>query len=141
MSNDKIFALINFINSLSFSEFEMETDDIKIRIKRDGQSADSQIAAAGEELISDVSVKEIEDNCHKINAPIAGIFYKAPAPEAPPFVEAGDAVKKGDTLCIIEAMKMLNEIKSDKNGIIKEIIPKDGEPINETDTIFVFQGD
>ena len=75
-----------------------------------------------------------------IRAPISGVFYQAPAPGEEPFVSVGDSVKKGDTLCILEAMKMMNEVKSDRNGIIKEVLVKDGDSVNESEVLFVFQG-
>ena len=141
MSNDEIFAIINFINSLSFSEFELETDELKIRMKRDSESAGPSI------ISNQVIVPENElppdpvANLPKISAPITGVFYGSPTPESQPFVVPGDVVQKGDTLCILEAMKMMNEVKSDRSGVIKEIIPQDGEPVNETETLFIFQGE
>lgn len=139
MSNDEIFAIINYINSLSFSEFEIETDELKIRIKRDGTGAGPTVTtqqATIEEIAIDPTI-----NLPKIAAPITGVFYGSPTPESAPYVAVGDMVKIGDTLCILEAMKMMNEVKSDRSGIIKDIIPQDGEPVNETETLFVFQGE
>src|SRR5699024_9432377 len=66
---------------------------------------------------------------HLVKAPMVGTFYRAPNPGASPFVEVGQAVKEGDPLCIIEAMKLLNEIEADKSGVIQEILIENGEPV------------
>ncbi|ADU91353.1 acetyl-CoA carboxylase biotin carboxyl carrier protein [Taylorella equigenitalis] len=74
---------------------------------------------------------------HVVKAPMVGTFYRAPNPSAPPFVEVGMSVKEGDTLCIIEAMKLLNEIEADKSGVIKEILVQNAEPIEYGQPLFV----
>lgn len=137
MSNDEIFGIINFINSLSFSEFELDTGEIKIRIQRETANnqtkSKSSIGAPAAGSARQVSGPSLA-------APISGVFYQAPAPGEKPFVSVGDSVKKGDTLCILEAMKMMNEVKSDRDGIIKEILVSDGDPVEEKDVLFVFRG-
>ncbi len=138
MSNDEIFGIINYINSLTFSEFEMETGDIKIRIQRHGAPG-TKVTADSFSAETNVR-KPMRAAGPSIRAPISGVFYQAPAPGEEPFVSVGDSVKKGDTLCILEAMKMMNEVKSDRNGIIKEVLVKDGDSVNESDVLFVFQG-
>jgi len=74
---------------------------------------------------------------HVITAPMVGTFYRAPNPGASPFVEVGQSVKEGDALCIIEAMKLLNEIEADKAGVIKEILVENGEPVEYGQPLFV----
>jgi len=135
MSNDEIFGIINYINSLTFSEFEMETGEIKIRIKRGSVSEFSRSNDSG---FSGKQLKTKEHQLSGIKAPLSGVFYQAPAPGEKSFVSVGDTVKKGDTLCIIEAMKMMNEVKSDRDGVIKEIVVSDGDSVNESDVLFVF---
>ena len=66
---------------------------------------------------------------HIIKSPMVGTFYRAPSPDSPPFVEVGQRVKRGDTICIIEAMKMMNQIEADKAGIVEKILTEDGEPV------------
>jgi len=74
---------------------------------------------------------------HVVKAPMVGTFYRAPNPGASPFVEVGQSVKEGDPLCIIEAMKLLNEIEADKAGVIKEILVENGEPVEYGQPLFV----
>ena len=70
-----------------------------------------------------------EPHGHLVKSPMVGTFYRASAPDAKPFVELGDTVKAGDTICIIEAMKLLNEIEADKDGVVKEILVENGQPV------------
>ncbi|MGB8712086.1 MAG: acetyl-CoA carboxylase biotin carboxyl carrier protein, partial [Onishia taeanensis] len=70
-----------------------------------------------------------EPTGHTVNSPMVGTFYRAPAPGAKAFVEVGQSVKKGETICIVEAMKMMNQIEADKDGVIEAILAEDGEPV------------
>ena len=76
---------------------------------------------------------------HEIKSPMVGTFYEAPSPEAKPFVSVGDSVKAGDTLCIIEAMKMLNQIESEKSGIVKAILVENAQPVEFNQVIFIVE--
>ncbi len=138
MSNDEIFGIINFINSLSFSEFELDTGEIKIRIQR--ETTNEQTGKKMKPLAGISSSGSRHASGSVLTAPISGVFYQAPAPGEKPFVSVGDSVKKGDTLCILEAMKMMNEVKSDRDGVIKEILAVDGNSVDEKDVLFVFRG-
>lgn len=82
--------------------------------------------------------QQLEDVVY-IKAPLVGTFYRAPSPESPPFVEVGTQVKKGDTLCIVEAMKVMNEIKSDYDGTVKEILVENAKPVEYGQVLFVLQ--
>jgi len=77
--------------------------------------------------------------CVEVRAPIVGTFYRAPAPDAPPYVKEGDRVEKGQVLCIIEAMKLMNEIESEVSGIVKKILVKNGEPVEYGQPLFLIQ--
>jgi acetyl-CoA carboxylase biotin carboxyl carrier protein len=79
------------------------------------------------------------ENVVYIKAPLVGVFYKAPSPESDPFVEVGASVKKGDILCIVEAMKVMNEIKSDYSGTVSEILVENGKPVEYGQVLFVIQ--
>lgn len=79
------------------------------------------------------------ENIVYIKAPLVGTFYRAPSPESPPFVEVGTEVKKGDTLCIVEAMKVMNEIKAEYDGTVKEILVENGKPVEYGQVMFVLQ--
>jgi acetyl-CoA carboxylase biotin carboxyl carrier protein len=78
---------------------------------------------------------------HILNSPIVGTFYRSPSPDAPPFVEVGDRVKKGQVLCIIEAMKLMNEIESDVDGVVLEIYPKNAQPVEYGEPLFAIRTD
>ncbi len=82
-----------------------------------------------------------QEDLHEIKSPIVGTFYRAPAPGEAPFVEVGDHVNPGDVLCIVEAMKVMNQIKSDVAGTIVEILPKNGEPVEYGQVLFRIRPD
>ena len=82
--------------------------------------------------------QQLEDVVY-IKAPLVGTFYRAPSPESAPFVEIESEVKKGDTLCIVEAMKVMNEIKSDYNGTVKEILIENATPTEYGQVLFILQ--
>ncbi|MEJ2677976.1 MAG: acetyl-CoA carboxylase biotin carboxyl carrier protein [Gemmatimonadota bacterium] len=73
----------------------------------------------------------------EVTSPMVGTFYRAPAPEAPPYVEVGSRVSKGQTLCILEAMKLMNELESDFDGLVREILVENGEPVEYGQTLFL----
>ncbi len=83
------------------------------------------------------AAREAEDEGHVVTSPMVGTFYAAPAPGASPFVQIGDRVKAGDTLCIVEAMKMMNPIEADVDGVIKSIRVQNGEPVEYGQVLFV----
>jgi acetyl-CoA carboxylase biotin carboxyl carrier protein len=78
-----------------------------------------------------------EPEGHLVKSPMVGTFYRASAPDAKPFVDVGDTVKAGDTVCIIEAMKLLNEIESDADGVVKQILVENGQPVEYGQPLFV----
>lgn len=111
-----------------------------------GVSAPADLAPAagapGLEAQEAKGAKEAKDECAgcvEVRAPIVGTFYRAPAPDAPPYVEEGDRVEKGQVLCIIEAMKLMNEIESEVSGIVKKILVKNGEPVEYGQPLFLIQ--
>ena len=81
------------------------------------------------------NVDEPEENLSQIKSPMVGTFYRSPAPGKPPFVEIGQKVKKGDTVCIIEAMKMMNQVKSEFDGKIVDIKVEDGQPVEFNESL------
>jgi acetyl-CoA carboxylase biotin carboxyl carrier protein len=83
--------------------------------------------------------QESEDSWHIVTSPIVGTFYRAPNPETPPFVESGDRVSKGKVLCIIEAMKLMNEIESDGDGVVVRIFPQNGQPVEYGEKLFALK--
>lgn len=92
-----------------------------------------------ENLSNDNNSKESLIDKHVLKSPMVGTFYRAPSPESEPFTEKGKAVKEGDILCIIEAMKMLNQIEADKSGTIKDILVENNEPVEFDQPLFVIE--
>jgi len=85
--------------------------------------------------------KEDMEVGHKIKSPIVGTFYRAPSPDSPPFVEIGSHINKGETLCIVEAMKLMNEIESDISGVVQKITIENAEPVEYGQTLFIIKPD
>lgn len=104
-------------------------------------SNNASTSAAAETATENTSTDEtaIGADEHVVKAELVGTFYRAPAPDADPFVEVGDTVSKGDVLCIIEAMKIMNEIESDASGVVKKILVEDAEPVEFDQPLFVIE--
>jgi acetyl-CoA carboxylase biotin carboxyl carrier protein len=146
---NEINKVIKLMEEKNLSHFEVEGEGIKIKIGRNISPPDTaplspeQAAPPPEAEKSpeplEAPQKKKEDNLHYISSPMIGTFYRAPDPSAPPFVEVGDEVKKNQILCIIEAMKLMNEIESDTDGILKEIFVKNGNPIEYGQKLFSIQ--
>lgn len=135
-----IQELIKTLDHSGFSELNLETDGIKLNIKRNGS-----VTAAPEEFSQKEKeqpvVEKQENNLsskqHILKAPMVGTFYRAPAPDAEPFVEVGSMVTKGQTVCIIEAMKLMNEIEAEVSGRVVAIKVENGEPVEYGQELFV----
>jgi len=147
---DEIKKLIALLEEKNLSLFELEIEGLKIKISRNlpGAHPHQPMTAApvppydagsGLPRAAESSL-EAERNAHAITSPMVGTFYRAPAPSADPFVEMGDIVKKGQTLCIIEAMKLMNEIESDADGVVTAIYVENGKPVEYGQKLFAIQG-
>lgn len=134
MDLETIFSIIDRAEKSSFNKFSIETGDVKIALERDFGAAGAAVAAPAREK---AAVHE-RDSDDLVFAPISGVFYVAKEPGAEPFVREGSKVRKGDVLCIIEAMKTMNEIKAPKDGIIDSVLKKDAEAIVAKDAIFKY---
>ncbi|MBW0454647.1 MAG: acetyl-CoA carboxylase biotin carboxyl carrier protein [Candidatus Kinetoplastibacterium crithidii] len=137
----KIKSLVDLVSESAITELEVTEGEEKIKIVKSSNSSNqfaipnvlnSEVAASGHNSV----VKNI-DNSYVVKAPMVGTFYRSSSPGASPFVHVGQMVKEGDTLCIIEAMKLLNEIESEKTGIIKEILVENGAPIEYGQHLFI----
>ena len=98
-------------------------------------SLNAPLSDKSSELSKPIS-EPVDSNSKEVLSPMPGTFYSAPSPEADPFVKVGDSVKKGDTLCIIEAMKIMNEIEAESSGTISEIVINNGEPVEYNQPLF-----
>jgi len=137
----KLKTLIELVESSGIAELEIEEGEERVRITRAvAPSPTSTVvlpatlpatAATGTPVsaLPVVPVSPVEAEGHQVKSPMVGTFYRAASPGAKPFVEVGDSVQVGDTLCIIEAMKLMNEIESDKAGIVKQVLVENGQPV------------
>ncbi|MBL80046.1 MAG: acetyl-CoA carboxylase, biotin carboxyl carrier protein [Nitrosomonadaceae bacterium] len=147
----KLKKLIDLVEGSSLSELEITEGEEKVRISKSGVVVPTQVAAPtvvtsavapSAALEADGSVDKTEGGLpagHMIKSPMVGTFYRTSAPGSDPFVEVGQTVKVGDTLCIIEAMKLLNEIEADKEGVIKAILIENGQPVEFGEALFVIE--
>jgi len=142
-----IERLVNLVIEKQIAEFELEKEGFRLKIVRGSQPISSvkaqhhvQIAppSAPSEESKDISLQKDEE-LHYITSPIVGTFYRAPSPTSPPYVEVGDKVEKGQVLCIVEAMKLMNEIESDVSGIVKEILVENGKPVEWGQKLFAIK--
>jgi acetyl-CoA carboxylase biotin carboxyl carrier protein len=100
------------------------------------QAAANQQAAPTEQSDSEPAPQQEEDHLETITSPIVGTFYRSPSPDSDAFVDVGDEVKEGETVCIVEAMKIMNEIESEKSGVIREILVEDAQPVEFEQPLF-----
>lgn len=139
----KLKKLIDLVEQSGISELEITEGEETVRISRASppvyapQPVVHHVAAAAPSPAS-VPVAE-EPSGHVLKSPMVGTFYRSPSPGADPFVEVGSRVEAGDTLCIIEAMKLLNEIEADKSGVIKSILAENGQPVEYGEPLFVIE--
>jgi|SRR5690554_4013165 len=138
----KLKTLIDLVAESGIAELEITEGEGKVRIVKFSQSL-QPVAYAPEPAPAPAAAAPVAPAAapvpagHAVKAPMVGTFYRAPNPGASPFVEVGQAVKEGEPLCIIEAMKLLNEIEADKSGVIKEILVENGEPVEYGQPLFV----
>ncbi len=149
----KLRSLIELVENSGIAELEISEGEESVRISRYGQApvhapmaavpqtsylpTPPADAASGGAEKTDSASSEAELEGHVIRAPMVGTFYRAPSPDAKPFVENGDKVQSNQTLCIIEAMKMLNQIHSDVSGEIVDILVENGQPVEFDQPLFV----
>lgn len=139
----KLKTLIDLVAESGIAELEITEGDDKVRIVKFSQSSAAPVVYAPEAPVAQVVAPAAAPAApaapegHAVKAPMVGTFYRAPSPGASPFVEVGQTVKEGEPLCIIEAMKLLNEIEADKSGVIKEILVENGGPVEYGQTLFV----
>ena len=140
----KVKKLIELLEESDIAEIEIHEGEESVRISRGSSVVPSMIAAPAPVAAAAVAPAAVpapapaaEPEGHIIRSPMVGTFYRAPSPGAKPFVEEGQAVSSGETLCIIEAMKILNQIESDKSGKIVEILVENGQPVEYNEPLFV----
>lgn len=142
----KIKTLIELLEASDLAEIEVKEGDDAVRISRRSAVAEpvaiaaaAPVAAATPATSTPAPEAAPVQSGTMISSPMVGTFYLAPSPEAPPFVEIGQHVNRGDTICIIEAMKMFNQIEAEKSGTIKSILVESGHPVEFGQDLFVIE--
>jgi acetyl-CoA carboxylase biotin carboxyl carrier protein len=158
---EELRELVEFLKANGIAEFDMDQDDLKVRIKFVGEPAAtpaggfdmaqlsrlmaSSPAAApaapvsgGKSAAAELAT-ELEEKLHEVKSPIVGTFYESPSPGAPPFVKVGDQVEVGQVLCIVEAMKLMNEIEADVAGEVVRRIASSGQPVEYGQALFAIR--
>lgn len=144
----KLKKLIDLVQESGIAELEVTEGEEKVRIARVGQGgsfvpgpqpAMVQMPAVAAAPVAPALAAPVEEKIegHVVKSPMVGTFYRSPSPGAKVFVEVGDKVSPGDTLCIIEAMKLLNEIEADHGGTVKEVYAENGQPVEYGEPLFL----
>lgn len=157
MNLKEIKELVQFLKEEDITEFELERGDVKLRIKRGAAEitppprdsiinvhpAPAPIHVAGPAAptapMPAAEPPKAEEALHMVRSPIVGTYYESPSPGSPPFVKPGDSVEAGQVLCIVEAMKLMNEIEADVAGEIVKCLVKNGQPIEYNQELFAIR--
>lgn len=144
----KVKKLIEMLEESSLAEIEIKEGEESIRISRGGTGGNTYVtttaaapaaAPAPAAPVVAAPAAPAAPAGHAVTSPMVGTFYRSPSPGAKAFVEVGQSVAVGDTLCIVEAMKMLNEIESDKAGVVKAILKENGQPVEFAEPLFIIE--
>ncbi len=143
---DEITKLIDLLDEKNLQHFELETEGFKISIGRNQTQTVIQQGFPPQEAVpvSAMDAKPegaqqetlVDNNLHFVVSPMVGTFYRAPDPSSEPFIEIGETVQPNQTMCIIEAMKLMNEIEADVSGVVEDILVKNGEPVEYGQKLF-----
>ena len=149
----KLKKLIDLVQESGIAELEVTEGEERVRIVRSGRGAPEAVVTGVAEARPPVTAAAptaappaagapesvAPPDGHVVKSPMVGTFYRASAPDAKAFAEVGDTVKAGQTICIIEAMKLMNEIESDKDGVVKAILVENGQPVEYGEPLFVIE--
>ncbi len=139
----KLKKLIDLVQESGISELEVTEGEEKVRIAKHPAAQTTYMASMPQQLVAAapaaaiVPAAPLLPDGHVVKSPMVGTFYRSSAPGAKSFVEVGDSVASGDTLCIIEAMKLMNEIESDAAGTVKAVLVENGQPVEYGQPLFV----
>lgn len=145
MNIKEIRALVELLREYGLTEVELERDDVRIRLRREPPAAPPVAAsapapaAAAATPAAEPAREERRQHLVTVEAPMVGTFYRAPSPDAEPFVREGDAIKEGQVICIIEAMKLMNEIESKVSGRIIRVLAENGQPVEYGQPLFLVE--
>jgi acetyl-CoA carboxylase biotin carboxyl carrier protein len=144
----KLKKLIDLVQESGIAELEITEGEEKVKIVKGGTASVSTVAPVSAPVAAELrpaapaSAAPAADapagqEGHVVKAPMVGTFYRSSSPDAKPFVEVGQAVKEGETICIIEAMKLMNEIEADASGVVKAILVENGQPVEYGQPLFI----
>ena len=146
MNTKKIKEIIELMNDNDLTEVEIEQDGTKVKLVKKAQGVIEQVvhpvaerkesAPAGETA---AKPQPQQKNVKEVKAPMVGTFYRAASPDEDPYVQVGDVIQKGDVLCIVEAMKLMNEVKAEFGGKIREIAVENAEPVEYGQVLFLVE--
>jgi acetyl-CoA carboxylase biotin carboxyl carrier protein len=156
MDINLIRKLIKLVEESNITEFTVEEGDLKIKISKEFDSKNvvqlppvsnytippAQVSSTNINIPVEANQNKNEaadEKLHVVKSPIVGTFYKAPAPDKPEYVKVGDRVTKGTVLCIVEAMKLMNEIESDVDGIIEKVLVENSSPVEYNQPLFLIR--
>ncbi len=147
--------LIKVVENSDITEFSVQEGDLKIKISKNSSNNQMVVSNPAVQMTHSVqapqavesvtkettaaSIEKSDSNLHEVKSPIVGTFYLAPAPDADPYIQVGDSVNEGSVLCIVEAMKLMNEIESDVNGKIVKILVENGTPVEYNQPLFLVE--
>ncbi len=138
-----IKKMIKVLEESNLEEIEIQRFWTRVKISKNKKGSTPKVSVSNlktgetEELSLVGQETKAESDLHTIKSPMVGTFYRAPSPDAPPYVEMGDKIKKGDVVCIIEAMKIMNEIESDVKGEIEEVLISNEDPVEYNQPLFL----
>ena len=145
MKTEQILQLVEAVSGFGLDEFEYEEDGVKLKLKKGGNVCTSVSAETAGRTKTEAEIARTEENAEVllegkiVKAPLVGIFYASPEEGGTPFVQAGDKVEKGTVLGIVEAMKLMNEIESDFEGTIEEVLVENGAAVEYGQPLFVIK--
>lgn len=153
LNMDELRELAELVNEHGFTDFEFENENIRVRLSKmtaapavqavqpaaAAPAAPAPVAAVNTAPVEEAPVGDVPAGSHIITSPIVGTFYRSPSPDSPPFVEVGSKVQRGAALCIIEAMKLMNEIEADESGEVIKIYAENGQPVEYGQPLFAIK--
>jgi acetyl-CoA carboxylase biotin carboxyl carrier protein len=153
MDLNLVKKLVKIVDTSGITDLEIEEDGLRIRVAKKNRNTQSVLqpqtvvqtdtvtATSAPSIVKEekTSAEKATDNLYEIKSPIVGTFYRAPAPDADQYVQVGDAVSVGTVMCIVEAMKLMNEIESDVDGKIVKILAENGKPVEYNQPLFLIE--
>jgi acetyl-CoA carboxylase biotin carboxyl carrier protein len=142
MELEDLKELIELLKDTDITELQIEKDGTKVKIKKEKLLSSIEMPVHKSAVFQEKIVAETEEETQRlvtITSPIVGTFYRSPSPEAAPFIEVGSKVNIGQVLCIVEAMKLMNEIESDTEGVVVKILVENGQPVEYGEPLFLIE--